>query len=34
MIKQLRDNMARFLKLPISRPSESGPRTKADVKMA
>ena len=33
-MRQLRDKIAKFLKLPMSRPIESGPSTKAEVRMA
>ena len=34
MMRQLSDKIARFLKLLISRPRESGPKMKAEVMIA
>ena len=33
-MRQLRDRIAKFLKLAMSRPRESGPRTNAEVRTA
>ena len=33
-MRQLRETIARFLKLPMSRPRESGPSTQAEVTIA